>query len=214
MENHQMNSKKPNPFIESPLITPERIRRDPSEAFAIVAPWASTWAWSCDDPEALRAEGHHVPLAVILGRKHKRAFGLSAHQFAFLNEFTRLGHSVVTNTNGKGPNPVIYAKASLRDAPQDNMPLSRIFIEAGAHEAVSAIDILSDLRPENLQKLGAGKPTKDAARKVLFHCERLAREREAGGTLPEGFLVQAYMDNLRALLDAIFPKPQSAVDAA
>lgn len=214
MENHQMNSKKPNPFIKSPLITPERVRQDPAEAFAVVAPWAANWAWSCEDPETLRAEGHDVPLAVILGRKNKRAFGLSDYQFAFLNEFSRLGHSVVTNTNGKGPNPVIYAKASFRDAPQDNMPLSRIFIEAGPNEAVSTLDILSDLRPENLYKVGAGKPTKFAAAKVLFHCDRLALEREAGGTLPNGFSVQAYSDNLRALLDAIFPKPQSAVDAA
>lgn len=209
-----MNSKNSPAFIATPLITPERIRRDPAEAFAIVPPWASNWAWSCEDPESLRQEGHDVPLATVLGRKHKRAYGFSAPQFAFLLELTRLGHSVVTNTNGKGPNPAVYAKVSFRDAPHDNMPLSRIFIEAGPNEAVSTIDILSDLRPENLQKAGAGKPTKFAVSKVLFHCKRLAQEREAGGTLPEGFSVEAYVDNLRALLAAIYPEPQSPAHAA
>lgn len=188
-------------FEDTPLITPERVVIDPLSAFAIAPVWVRLWA-PVEDLEAMQTDDILPAFVVIIGGKHRKPITLTALQFALLMEITRLGHTVVTNTNSRPPVPKIYAKLSFRDAPHDNMPVGRVFVDAGANEAVHALAIASDLRIPNLQKIGAGKPSKQAFALTMEHVERLAREREAGGTLPSSLSVPDYLKNVRDLWEA------------
>jgi hypothetical protein len=183
-------------FEASPLITPSRITENLTEAFSVVPAWAAQFAPF--------EEGEDITptIVVAIGKKHRKGFVLSAMTFGLLCEVTRLGHTIVTNSNF-GDKLRVYAKVSYRDAPKDNTPIARLVIGAEFHEAVETIDFASDLRPDNLAKFGAGKPDKEARGLMLKHCERVAREREASGTLPNGFDIGAYMANLKAHLAAI-----------
>jgi hypothetical protein len=183
-------------FENSSLITPYRVKENLSAALSIVPAWAAQFA------PFEEGEGIAPVIVVAIGKKHRKGFVLTAMTFALLCEVTRLGHTIVTNSNF-GDRPRTYAKVSYRDAPHDNTPLARLVIGAEVHEAVETIDFTSDLRPENLAKFGAGKPDKEARGVMLRHCERVAREREASKTIPQGLDIAAYLQNLKALLVAI-----------
>lgn len=187
-------------FENAPLITPERIEADPEEAFRVVPRWAATMAFAQPDLADLPAADR--PVVVLVGGKHRVGITLSSMQFGLLCEGTRFGHSVVTNRNS-GKQPTIYAKLSFRDAPHDNMPISRPFAGAGANEQVKAQELRSDLRTENLYLDGAGKPIKYARATTMLHVRRLAKERQSSGTLPVGFDVDAYLENVERLFDRV-----------
>lgn len=193
-----MNYLSKQEFIDQPLLTKNLIENDPIKAFSILPQWVHHIAFA--DPNDLDAAEDNV-VVVLVGRKHKVIIGLSLSQFALLCELTRLGHSVATNSNFKKPIPKIYPKITFRDAPSDATPVARLFANAGPNESVSKVDSRIDLRPENLKKIGAGKPRKVAIEIALFHAERLLNERKAGGTLPEKFDGDAYLSNLQELVD-------------
>jgi hypothetical protein len=177
----------------SALITPQRLINAPHEAFNHVPPWAAQHGFvgpEDNEPEAI---------VVLIGGKHQMPITLSLAEYALLCEATRFGHNIVTNSNFGKPLAIIYAKISFRDAAKDNIPLGRIFAGATTNEAVKTLEIASDLRPDNLYRIGAGKPEKSARDLVLRHCERLARERQAGHTLLTDFDIDAYVANIRNL---------------
>lgn len=189
-------------FEDTPIITPELVEADPMAAFAVSPAWALAWTFAAD-PAELADASILPPIIVVVGRKHRKPVTMTALQYAFLLEVNRLGHTVVTNSNFGKPVPKIYAKQSFRDAPEDNMPLARIFVDAGPNEAATTLEIASDLRIPNLIKEGAGKPTKHSLAVTMRHVERLAHERESGGTLPTSLNVAHYLENVRNLWDAI-----------
>jgi hypothetical protein len=184
-------------FESTPLLTPERIAADPKRAFEVRPAWASLVHL-----EGL--EDNDAPVAfVVIGHKHPVVLALSTPGFALFCEITRLGHNITTNSNFGKPIPIIYGKVTFDGAQKDDITLGRAIAGAEANEAVKALELTSDLRPENLYRIGAGKPKKAARDLVLRHCLRLAREREAAGSLPEGFDLKAYINNIERLFAAI-----------
>ncbi|MDO6965782.1 hypothetical protein [Rhizobium alvei] len=188
--------------VHTDLITPALAKSDPDVAFQQLPAWATTWTL-VDTEEAAEDPRLSPTIAVVLGKKLRVSVTMTALQFALLLHCTALGHSVATNSNHAKAHPRIYAKFIFRDAAQDNTPIGRLFAAAIEHEAESMLDNCSDLRPVNLAKTYEGRPKKDAVELLKHHVRRLVRERELGGTLPEGFSVQAYLDNLEALLLAV-----------
>ena len=191
MKDHQTTE-----FINQPFLTKELVTSDPIAAFDVVPRWVQHLSFA--NPEDLEDIDLNVVL-IVLGRKHKALVALSVSQFALLCELTRLGHSVATNSNFAKPHPRIYPKITYRDAMKDASPIARLFADAGPNESVSRIDERNDFRPENLKKIGAGKPRKEAIQVALFHAERLMNERKAGQTLPANFDEDGYLNNLKSL---------------
>lgn len=195
-----------NGFEYTPLFTPEAVKSRPLEVLSSRPMWLTMFS-VLEEPEPIIIENTNEDLSlsvvIVVGGKHKKTQTLTTLQLAYLYEATRFGHTLKTNTNASGPHPKIYTKFTFLDAPNDSMPVARVFVDAGPNEAVTTLDIASDLRPWNLIKHGAGKPTKFAKQTLDRHVRRLLKEREAEGTLPNGFNPQAYLDNFEALRTAI-----------
>ncbi len=191
-------------FDQTPLITPETSQKDWQSIFDSLPKWVGTPGYEPFEPNNLADPEQEYPVTIAVGKKHRKPITITLLQFAFLLEVNRLGHTVVTNINKKAnnPNQKVYAKQRFRDAGKDYMPLARIFVDAGPNEAVKTLAIESDLRIENLFVIGAGKPSKHSLDVTLKHVERLALKRKTAGTLPEGFSVKAYIDNIKTLHDA------------
>lgn len=182
------------------LITTEGFQADP-QLLLLVRPEFVLASAFAEPPQ--RIYDDIPPIVIACGKTHQKAHTLTPLQMATLIEATRFGITVATNSNFGKPRPIIYSKLVFSGAPQDNMPLSRFFANAGEHEAVKLLDSTSDLRPENLAKYGAGKPKKEAVDTTLKHVQRLADEREAGGTFPKEFTKDEYLDNFLNLLTAM-----------
>jgi hypothetical protein len=189
--------------IDTKLITPSAALSGPFDWLETMRPtWWTTWAWvnhSSDD------EGPCVEtplLCLVVGKKHRSPVIVTTIQCAFLLEVTRLGHTVATNSNF-GDNPRVYVKLCFRDAPADNLTLARVFADAGTNEQTKLVYGDQDLRLENLYKLPAGKPNTVGWATTRRHALRLANEREASGTMPEGLTAKDYIENLDALWAAL-----------
>lgn len=182
------------------LITLKGFKADP-QLLLLVRPRFVLASAFAEPPE--RIQNDIPPLVAVFGRTHQKAQTFTPLQYATLLEATRFGLTVATNSNFGKPRPLIYSKLCFRDAPQDNMPLSRFFANAGEHEAVKHFEFASDLRPQNLVKFGAGKPKKEAVDVTLKHVQRIAEERTVGGTFPNEFTKDEYLDNFLNLLTAM-----------
>jgi len=181
-------------FENHPLITPEWLAADPVAALAIAPSWVRLHSITRSD------ELDAAPVvSIAMGGQFIMTISLTLPQAAVLFEATRLGHRVVTNSNHAKPTPTHYARMSFRDGQSDLMTISRILHGAGEHEVVKQGHIKSDLRGENLHTIPGGKPDKDARKTTMRHVARLAWEREAGGTLPKGFDIAAYLANIERL---------------
>ena len=79
--------------------------------------------------------------------KHKRSFPLPSVSLAILFELSRYdGISVTANTNSKAGDPaaIIYLKITYAGASADNVPVSRIIMDAPPHEAILRNPDLAD----------------------------------------------------------------------
>jgi hypothetical protein len=179
-------------FLTPSLITPERIARDPAEAFATSPAWASIVYLQEDAADLPPAD--QTAVVLVKTSKSPQPFFCSLPQLAFLYEATRFGHSIVVNANSQNP-PRIYPKFMPEDVPEDTFPISRVWMAAGVRQAVKRGDDPRDERVEELSMSGAGKPNKTARLSVMQHVERLARDRA-----PADFNVEAYLNNLGRLL--------------
>ncbi|MER9594545.1 hypothetical protein [Mesorhizobium sp. M0244] len=185
-------------FETHPFITPEWLAADPVAALETAPPWVRLH--SITRPEELDAA---PVVSIAMGGKFIMTIGLTLSEAAVLFEISRYGHRGVTNSNHTKPVPTIYARMSFRDAASDMMTFSRILYGAEEHEVIKQGRIKSDLRGENLHTIPGGKPDKDARKTTMRHVERLAREREAGGTLPKGFDIPAYLANIERLFTIV-----------
>ncbi|MES0048874.1 MULTISPECIES: hypothetical protein [unclassified Mesorhizobium] len=180
-------------FETHPLITPEWLAADPVAALETAPSWVRLH--SITRPEELEAP----VVSIAMGGKFIMTIGLTLAEAAVLFEISRYGHRGVTNSNHTKPVPTIYARMSFRDAASDMMTFSRILYGAEEHEVIKQGRIKSDLRRENLHTIPGGKPDKDARKTTMRHVARLAREREAGGTLAKGLDIPAYLANIERL---------------
>ena len=187
-------------FENAPLITLGGMKATPQLLLFPIPHYVSS---CCFVDCAAMGDLELPPVVVVFGKKHPKSQTMTALQWAALKEAMRLGHIVVTNSNFKKPRPRIYSKLFFRDVPEDSIPLWRWFANAGYQEAVSTLDIESDIRPSNLVKFVSGKPQKNAEDLVLHHVQRLADEREQGGTFPTNFTKDEYIDNFLNLLKAM-----------
>ncbi|UDL87657.1 hypothetical protein LGH82_21075 [Mesorhizobium sp. PAMC28654] len=181
-------------FENHPLITPEWLANDPVAALAIAPSWVRFHAIT--RPEELDAA---PVVSIVMGGKSILAISLTLAETGALFEVSRCGHRGVTNSNHSKPVPTVHPRMMFRDAPEDMMSFTRILHGAVDHEVIKQGRIKSDLRGENLHTIPGGKPDKDARKTTMRHVARLAREREAGGTLPKGFDISAYLANIERL---------------
>ncbi|MCC0016342.1 MAG: hypothetical protein H6878_08740 [Rhodobiaceae bacterium] len=180
------------------LLTPEIVFRDPMRVIDSLPRTFGVAALVAPDECPLPPQSRSA--VAVFGKKHRKAITLTVAALATFAEACRYGHTFATNSNFAKPIPKVYVKFCPRDAATDTMPVARIIAAAGPHEAATTLDLANDLRPENLALLGAGKPEKMAIDKVRHHVERLARERQEGGTPLEDDCVDAYLDNFDRLL--------------
>lgn len=189
-------------FERTPLITPERLLSDWRKVFAPVVqpPWTRMVLPLFINPDD--DEDHSFPDAVIfvVGGKHSRQITTSTAAFAVLCEIMRLGHKIVTNSNGKNN---VYAKVSFKGAPEDLMSIRRVIFGAKANEVTKPLWRENDYGPDNTYIEEHEHPEKDARAVTMGHVERLARERKAAGTLPKGFDIGAYLSNIITLFTII-----------
>jgi hypothetical protein len=189
-------------FIHSPLITPSRLAADVTSALAIAPLWASLAALADDDPDLPMIENLVV---VRVGDVAPDQYLVHPISLAILFELTRPGGlSVTTNRNHKAAisRHRFYLKLTFTDAPEDNMPVSRLVMDAKPREAVIASDDLRDLHPAALRKSGGGKPTKNARAVAMKHARSRAESKS-----PDGFDLDEYVENLWALFafhDTVF----------
>lgn len=188
----------PKTFLDSPLLTPERIAADPEAAFAVRPSWVRGLVIVC--PEAAPQDCHGVsPAAVVsLGESYLAHKIYSLIGLALLCELSRLpGISVVTNSDGKGRH---YERVTIADASEDLTSVNRLLIGAAAYDQAKVVGIKSDMRPENLRGVPARKLGKDARVVLLGHAKRIGEAWEAKGTMPHHLTADSYLANLERLL--------------
>ena len=181
-----------------PLFTPQLVTSNPSSLLEDLPPFVGP----CDlvrDPQT----GEALAVVVTFGKKHRITQTLSLLGWALCREATRFNITIVTNADSSKPGYRVYTKFSFPGAPHDNFPIQRLFKNAGANEAVRKAGIQSDLRPDNLTKIGAGSPLKSAVKVIREHVRRAASEQEAAGTFPKEFTKEQYLANFEALLSAV-----------
>lgn len=187
-------------FEQTPIITVARL----------VAEWRTIFSPTCRPHWALAVEPVHTDpdakpddfpseLIVVVGKKNRGEITASPFALAALFEMTRFGHSIVRNSNFNKPRPQVYAKMAFRDAPEDLMSIRRILFDAGENEATKALWRENDYNPDNTYVEQDPHPRKKARTVALAHVERLVRERKVAGTLPTGFDIAAYLDNIADL---------------
>jgi len=191
-----MISPKPS-FMDTPLITPERLEASPEEAFAFLPPWVR--AIELVSP----LEYHDAalqPVVIIWAGKGRIQY--EAHSplaAAIMFEVTRIpGVSIAVNSNGTLSN---YFRFSIGDVGEDLTTVSRFLTNAGADEQVLKTPGRKwDMRTETLRKTTAGKPSKDSRAVLMGHIERLAQEWEASGKMPSHLTAVSYLANLNRLI--------------
>ncbi|WP_223476753.1 hypothetical protein [Oricola indica] len=197
-------------FETSPLITPEIAIREPHRALAVPPSWVVQYGIldEFDEPEV--GEGHISSTAVlVLGKRHRKTLLMSVLQASYLYELSRFGNTFGTNSNFGKPKAIIYPKFWPRDFADDRVTLARIFADASSDETVDSLEGTSDLRLFTLRKNNYGRPRKAALETVKKHTERVAKEREASGSLPSGITVDSYLANIAALYAAILEESAS-----
>lgn len=172
------------------LITSERLESDLATIFNFVPPWAADASLADPDPNVAFDEN---TIVVRVGGQSPDNYYFDVLAFAVLCELTRYGNSVTTNSNHKA-NERLYLKLTFTTAPEDNMPVWRIVMDAQPREAVKSADDLRDLRAAGLKLIGSGKAIKEARAVALRHAEIAAR---ASG-IPDSEL-SLYLDNIKAL---------------
>lgn len=175
-------------FTASPLITPERLQTDLSEALRIVPKWVS-------------ARGLALPglplednvLAFALGEK--REYAICPVAGAFLFEVTRYGGSVVVNSRvaNSDEDAPRYLKLTTPGADKDYVTVARLVMDAQPVEAIIPGEKPRDLRAGSLTRRHGMSASKSARVIAMVHAERRARKH---GVDPE-----PYLGNLRDLLD-------------
>jgi hypothetical protein len=177
-------------FRSSPLITPERLKRDHKEALHLAPPWASIHEIAHNEDEL-----EHSKAVVRIDGEHPGIEHILALSLAFLFELTRFGHSVARNINGKADDPkaLVFVKVTYRGAEYDDTTMGRLIVDAPPGKIVARLDV-KDHHPDLLVVRGGS--AKKATRAIAMkHAERLARE--VGASEVE---IAAYLSNLRALL--------------
>ncbi|PBB39576.1 MULTISPECIES: hypothetical protein [unclassified Mesorhizobium] len=193
----------PTTFLDSPLLTPERIAADPEAAFAVRPSWVRGLVLVHPDadperPSEATPQGVSPAAVVSLGESHLAHKTYSLTGLALLFELSRLpGVSVVTNSDGKGRH---YERVTIADAAEDLTSVNRLLIGATTYDQAKVVGIKSDMRPENLRATPARKLGKDARAVLLGHAERIVRAWEAKGTMPHLLTADGYLANLERLL--------------
>ncbi|PSJ59237.1 hypothetical protein C7I85_16580 [Mesorhizobium soli] len=187
------------------MITPQRLLSDWRQIFdrSVLPEWLHTVTF----PELIATadEGEDTKITVPqwayirIGRKLPWHCHIRVIELGALLELTRVGITVRTNSNHTEPRPQVYAKLSIPGAPHDNTPITRLFAGAMAGEAVTALGRRNDVSAWNAAIKADRHAIKDAREQTMRHVERLLREGAAAGTLPLGFDVAAYLDNLADL---------------
>lgn len=191
------------PFSQTDFITPERLKAESLEnVFAVRPRWADRFGvLGYDDPD------EHIPANAIywavVGKMHEKVITLRPDEFALLFELSRFGGGVVTNSNHNKPVAQIYAKFAFAGAPEDLMSIRRILFGAAAGEITKALGTPTDYRAESTGAEDDHHPQKDARAKSLEHAKRLAHEAATKGTIPTGFYIAAYLDNIKRLFAEI-----------
>lgn len=188
----------PTTFLDTPLLTPERIATDPEVAFEVRPAWIRglVIVHPDDTPEDRLTAS---PAAVVsLGEGHLAHRTYSLINLAILSELSRLpGVSVATNSNGSGRH---YERVTIADAGEDLTSVNRLLLGATAYDQAKVVGIKSDMRPENLGSIPASKLGKDARAVLLGHALRIANAWEAKGTIPRHLTAGSYLANLERLL--------------
>lgn len=187
------------PFDQTRLLTPGRIAQDPYEAFSTHPAWVRLLTIFPAVNELPDSERFGV---VLLGHKKRvSSWATSLPALALLFELTRLpGMSATVNSNGTGR---LYPRLTINDHPEDLTSISRLLTGAGPDDQVKTGVIRSDLRLENLHVTTAEKTGKEAREVVMHHATRLARDWEAGDTMPAHLTAESYLHNLERLFDAL-----------
>lgn len=134
---------------------------------------------------------------VLLGEAHKRQFFFTIIGLATGYEFCRLGHTWGTNDNHSATRNV-YAQMIFDRAFRANLPVARLFTDAGPGKIVKTEGRPYDLTADNLALIPGPRAAREARAVALGHAERLAREHPE--RLPNGVTVDGYMENLVQLL--------------
>lgn len=188
-------------FRHTPLLTPERIASDPSEAFRTLPPCilAAVLVPPGGGTQGHRAAYDISPAFVVrFGPQHITYKTLSPVGLAICCELARApGVSIATDTNGSGRH---YERITFAGYGQDLTSLSRLIRDAGPYEQVKAGHFQSDFRPENLRTMPASKIGKQAREVVMGHIRRIAGEWEERGAMPAHFTAAAYVENLERLI--------------
>jgi hypothetical protein len=181
-------------FATSPLITPDRLRReDLDEVFGPAPPWAV--ACTPAYPEPLPPD--EAKMEVQLGGRYPGGYSLPTASLAILFELTRYGNTVLVDADRKPSlkGALYYLTFKPSASAKDTISVSRILGGLGKHQrARTPKDTPHDLTPENWSVEGGGSPSKDARAISMRYAEERARHH--GRTAPE---VEAYLVNLRAL---------------
>lgn len=183
-------------FRDAPLVTIDRLKIGWKAALAVVPEWASFHVFLPDR------------VAVVVGVKHRIPMLLPPLEMAVLAETTRLGHGIVTNTNGSGAAARTYAKLSLRDAADRNPTVRRYLSGADEGSAAKALEIETDYSAANAYFVPDGHAKRAAREEVMVHVKALA---QAQLTTQDA---SAYLANLATLLEALDGEQQDWLDAA
>lgn len=169
-------------FVTTPLITPERVARDPLEAFSNLPDWATGAVIEYDR------------VFFTVGKKHSLAIHMPHAEAALCCELGRVGIAIVTNTNGRSGDPLarLYVKFSIPDAPDTNMPIRRPFSGAAEGVATRALEIQSDYSASNVEFTPDARSKWDAREVIIRAARRLAHQQ-----LADGQEVDAYVANLK-----------------
>lgn len=186
-------------FASQPLISPERLAADPQAALSVPPSWA--YRATFVTPETWPETNPAVQPVVVIwaGRSRVQYEAHSTLAVAIMWEATRLpGVSVAVNTNGARSG---YFRFTVDDAGEDLTTVSRFLMDAGPDEQVRKTPGRKwDMRAENLRKARAGKPSRGSRDVLMGHLERIAKEWEASGKMPEHLAAKTYLENLRRLI--------------
>ena len=181
-------------FPHVPVITLDRIKREPRTAFSIekLPGWVQSITLITTDPNASGPDDPKTTpdeALIIVGHTHRRRVTVNLVALAVLAEMTRYGGiNVHTNSNGKGG---VYARMSFPNVRGKNIDVRRILYDAPAGERTRAIWRPHDYNPENTGTEPDGHAHREAREKALTHVAAAARD--------EAPDPDAYLRNLHAL---------------
>ncbi|WP_265516005.1 hypothetical protein [Nitratireductor luteus] len=192
-----MPSNKAHPF---PLVTSKRLQVREQVHTILSETAAPYWVRGIVSPYPEPEAEPDVPALaeriVLLGDAHPQQFHFSAAALAIGYELCRTGHSWGTNDNHSEARNV-YAQMIFSGAFQANLPVARLFTDAGAGQIVKYEGRPYDLTSENLMLIPGPRAKREARAVAMEHAERLAWERPE--RLPAGVTVEEYLANLHQL---------------